>query len=87
MNANIIFERKKMKQESPFVDIISLDNGEVFTTHEGRVGRVLGKRRDGWVAVRFRDRKYTSRRSYDLIQNSSEMVQRIGLEHFLQASE
>lgn len=76
-----------MNKENPFVDIISLDNGEVFTTHEGRVGRVLGKRRDGWVAVRFRDRKYTSRRSYDLIQNSSEMVQRIGLEHFLGASE
>ena len=67
-----------MKQENPFVDITSLDNGEVFTTHEGRVGRVLGKRRD---------RKYTSRRSYDLIQNSSEMVQRIGLEHFLTPSE
>lgn len=77
----------KKDKNNTFVDIMSLENGEVFTTHEGRVGRVLGKRRDGWVAVRFRDRKYTSRRSYDLIQNSAEMVQKIGLEHFLGGDE
>ena len=42
-----------MKQENPFVDIISLDNGEVFTTHEGRVGRVLGKRRDEMAGLLY----------------------------------
>jgi len=77
----------KKDKDNGFVDIMSLENGEVFTTHEGRVGRILGKRRDGWVAVRFRDRKYTSRRNCDLIQNSTEMVKKIGLEHFLSDGE